>query len=102
MQGDQIQAYVAQQDGAGPFPGVVFVPHAPGFNEILFEYARRFAFHGFTAAVPNIFIRYGHGTPDDVVARMRTDGGVSDASVVADAHGTLAYLKALPTSNGKV
>jgi carboxymethylenebutenolidase len=102
MQGDEIQAYVAQQEGPGPFPGVVLIPHLPGFNEILFEYARRFAFHGFTTAVPNIFIRYGHSTPDDVIARMRGDGGIADDSVVADAHGTLRYLKALPTSNGKV
>jgi carboxymethylenebutenolidase len=102
MQGDEIQAYVAEQEGTGPFPGVVFIPHAPGFNEILFEYARRFAFHGFTTAVPNTFIRYGHSTPDDVVARMRGDGGVSDDSVIADAHGTLRYLKTLPSSNGKV
>jgi carboxymethylenebutenolidase len=100
--GEDIQAYVAQQEGAGPFPGVVFIPHAPGFNEILFEYARRFAFHGFTMAVPNIFIRYGHSTPDDVVARVRGDGGIADDSVVADAQGTLRYLKSLPTSNGKV
>src|SRR5689334_11097731 len=101
-QGDQIQAYVARPEGPGPYPGVVMIPHAPGFNEILFEYARRFAFHGFTAAVPNIFIRYGHGTPDDVVARVRGDGGMADDSVVADAQGTLRYLKSLPTSNGKV
>jgi carboxymethylenebutenolidase len=102
MQGDEIQAYVAEQEGPGPFPGVVLIPHLPGFDEILFEYARRFAFHGFTTAVPNIFIRFGHGTPDDVIARMRTDGGIADDSVVADAHGTLRYLKALPTSNGNV
>ena len=102
MMGDEIQGYVARPDGTGPFPGVVIIPHAPGFDEILFEYARRFAMHGFNTAVPNIYIRYGHGTPDDVAARVRGDGGVADDSVVADAHGALNYLKALPTSNGKV
>ena len=102
MMGDEIQGYVATPDGDGPFPGVVLIPHAPGFDEILFEYARRFAMHGFNTAVPNIYIRYGHGAPDDVAARVRGDGGIADDSVVADAHGALRYLKALPTSNGKV
>jgi len=102
MMGDEIQAYVAIPDGPGPFPGVVFIPHAPGFDEILFEYARRWAMHGFNAAVPNIFFRYGAGTADDVAARVRSDNGIADASVVADAHGALRFLNALPTSNGKV
>jgi len=102
MMGDEINAYLARQDGPGPYPGVVLIPHAGGFDEILFEYAGRFAMHGFTTIVPNIFARYGHGAPDDVTARARTDNGLGDDTVVADAHGALRYLNALPNSNGKV
>jgi carboxymethylenebutenolidase len=102
MAGDEINAYVAQPDGAGPFPGLVMMLHPFGFDEIYFEYARRFAMHGFNVIVPNLFFRYGHGTPDDVIARVRGDNGLADDSAVADAHGALRYLNALSTSNGKV
>ena len=100
--GDQINLYVAQPEGMGPFPGVVFVPHAGGWDEILREYARRLADHGFLAVVPNIFERLGHGTPDDVAARARGDGGLADATVIADAEAAMKWIKAQPSSNGKV
>jgi carboxymethylenebutenolidase len=100
--GDQISVYVAQPEGTGPFPGVLMVPHLGGWDEIYREYARRFADHGFIAVVPNIYERYGHGTPDDVAARARGDGGLADASVIADAEATMLWLKSQPVSNGKV
>ena len=31
--GEQISAYVARPMGAGPFPGVVLIHHAPGWDE---------------------------------------------------------------------
>lgn len=100
--GDQIGGYAAIPEGAGPRGGVVLIPHAPGFDEFYLEFARRFANHGFNAMVANIFERYGHGTPDDVAARARGDGGVSDESMVNDVRGAMMWLKALPSSNGKV
>jgi carboxymethylenebutenolidase len=100
--GDQIHAYIARPDGPGPYPGVVLVHHAPGWDEFYREFARRFAEHGFIAIVPNLYERYGHGTPDDVAARVRGDGGVADDQVVADAEAAMVWLKAQPTSNGKV
>ena len=100
--GDQIHAYIARPDGAGPYPGVVLLHHMPGWDEYYREFARRFAEHGFIAIVPNLYERYGHGTPDDVTARVRGDGGVSDDSVVGDAEASLAWVKAQPSSNGKV
>ncbi len=70
-QGDEINAYVARPDGAGPYPGIVITHHAPGFDEFTQEMARRFANHGFVTISPNLFFRYGHGTPDDVAAGAR-------------------------------
>jgi carboxymethylenebutenolidase len=52
--------------------------------------------------VPNLYERAGHGTPDDVAAIIRGAGGVPDDQVVADNDAALRWLKALPTSNGKV
>ena len=64
--GDLIGAYVARPAGDGPFPGLVLVHHAPGWDEFYLEFAHRFANHGFVAICPNLYFRYGHGTPDDV------------------------------------
>src|SRR5262245_21151288 len=85
--GDQIQAYTAIPQGSGPFPGVVMVPHAPGWDEFCREFVRRLADHGFMGITPNIFGRFGQGTPEEVVAKARDQGGVSDASVIGDAQG---------------
>jgi carboxymethylenebutenolidase len=100
--GDQIHAYVARPDGPGPYPGVVIVNHAPGWDEFTRETARRFADHGFLTIAPNLYERYGHGTPDDVAAAVRGDGGVADASVIADAEAAMKWVKSQPISNGKV
>ena len=100
--GTQISAYVAQPDGVGPYPGVVLIAHAPGWDEFYREFSRRFADHGFIAVAPNIFQRYGHGAPDDVAARARGDGGLADATVIADATAAMQWIKAQPSSNGKV
>jgi carboxymethylenebutenolidase len=100
--GDTIHAYIARPDGDGPYPGVVLVPHAPGWDEILREMSRRFAAHGFVAICPNIFERFGHGTPADVVAMVRAMGGISDDSVVADSEAAMQWIKAQPFSNGLV
>lgn len=100
--GDTIHAYVARPEGAGPFPGVVFVPHIGGWDEFGREFVRRLADHGFLAIMPNIFERYGQGTPEEVSGRARADGGLADASVIGDAEGAMKWLKAQPESNGKV
>jgi len=98
----QISAYVAQPAGTGPFPGVVLIAHAPGWDEFYREFSRRFADHGFIAVAPNIFERYGHGAPDDVSARARGDGGLADATVIGDAEAAMKWIKAQSSSNGKV
>jgi carboxymethylenebutenolidase len=100
--GDLIHAYVARPEGDGPFPGVVLVHHMPGWDELYQEFTRRFASHGYVAICPDLYCRFGHGTPDDVTATVRAQGGVADDSVVADCGAALKWLKSLPTSNGKV
>jgi carboxymethylenebutenolidase len=100
--GDLIHAYVARPEGPGPFPGVVLVHHLPGWDEIYQEFTRRFANHGYVAISPDLYCREGHGTPDDIAAKVRADGGVPDARVVADCDAAMRWLKSLPTSNGKV
>jgi carboxymethylenebutenolidase len=100
--GDQINAYVVRPAGDEPRPGIVAVHHLPGWDEFHREFSDRLARHGYTVICPNLYFRFGQGTPDDVAARARAEGGVSDDRVVGDCAAALAWLKALPTSNGKV
>jgi carboxymethylenebutenolidase len=100
--GDRIHAYTARPEGRGPFPGVVLVHHMPGWDEIYREFTRRFAQHGYNAICPDLYCRAGHGRPDEMSAKVRADGGVPDAQVVDDCAAAMAWLRALPTSSGKV
>ena len=43
---------------------------------------------------PDLYCRFGHGTPDDVAARVRSLGGVPDDSVVADCAAALQLAEA--------
>jgi carboxymethylenebutenolidase len=100
--GDEIHAYTARPEGTGRFPGVVLIHHMPGWDEIYREFTRRFAQHGYNAICPDLYCRAGHGKPDEVTAKVRADGGVADTQVAADLEAAMMWLKALPTSNGKV
>ncbi|TAK23112.1 MAG: dienelactone hydrolase family protein [Chloroflexota bacterium] len=100
--GDRIHAYVARPEGPGPFPGLVLVHHMPGWDEFYLEFTRRFAAHGYVAMCPDLYCRVGHGSPDDVAAAVRAQGGVADDAVVADLAAARDWVKSLPTSNGKV
>ncbi len=100
--GDLINAYFARPLGPGPFPGMVLIHHMPGWDEWYREATRKFAHHGFITISPNLYYRAGHGTPEDVAAKVRAEGGVPDDQVVGDMAGALNYLRAQPYSNGKV
>ena len=100
--GDQIHAYVARPEGNGPFGGVVLVHHMPGWDEFYQEMTRRFANHGYLAICPDLYCRVGHGTPDDIAAKVRAEGGVADDQVVADLSAAAKWIKSQPNSNGKV
>jgi len=100
--GDPVRTYYSRPLGKGPFPGVVLIAHAPGWDEFYREMTRRFSQHGYLAICPDIYCRFGCGTPDEVVAMARSKGGVPDDTVVGDITATMKFLKALPYSNGKV
>jgi carboxymethylenebutenolidase len=100
--GDFIHAYMARPLGGGPYPGMVLIHHLPGWDEWYREATRRFAHHGYVTISPNLYDREGHGTPEDVAAKVRAAGGVADDQVVGDAEGARRYLDALPYSTGKV
>jgi carboxymethylenebutenolidase len=74
----------------------------PGWDEWTCEVVRKFAHHGYAAIAPNLFVRYGPGSPDDVTARARPAGGASDAEVMGDVAGAMAFLRAQPDASGKI
>lgn len=100
--GDLIHAYFARPTGPGPFPGMVLLHHFPGWSDWYKEITRRFAAHGYAAICPDLYCRVDHGDADDIGARMMAEGGEPDEQVIADADGANAFLRTLPTSNGKV
>ena len=100
--GDTINAYFARPLGPGPFPGMVVIHHLPGWDEWYREATRKFAHHGYAAISPNLYFREGHGTAEDLGAKVRAAGGIPDDQIVGDVEGSLRYLRSLPSVNGKV
>ena len=100
--GDMIDAYVAQPDGQGPFPGVLVIHHMPGWDEWSTEVTRRFAHHGYLAICPNQHYRAGEGTLEEVVAKVREQGGINDERVIGDLQAGIDWLNGHAQSTGKV
>ena len=100
--GDFINAYMARPLGAGPFPAVVMVHHMPGWDEWYREATRKMAHHGYIAISPDLYHRAGHGSVDDVTAKVRASGGMPDDQVVADLAGAMNHVRSLSYCNGKV
>jgi carboxymethylenebutenolidase len=101
--GDEIEAYLATPEGGTSVGGVVVIHHMPGYDRESKEIVRRFAEMGYNAVCPNLYFREAPGaSPDDAAAAGRAAGGVPDERLVGDVAGATAYLRALPTSNGKV
>jgi len=99
--GKQIHAYLSRPLGGGPYPGIILIPHMPGWDEMNREVARRFTQHGYITICPDIYEQFGHGLPAEIAGKAREAGGVSDDSVMGDCEGALNYLTALPYSSGK-
>lgn len=100
--GDSVNAYFVRPMGEGPYPGIVLIHHMPGWDEFYRETARRFAQHGYVTICPNLYSRYGQGTPDDMAAKARGEGGVPDEHVIGDLSAAADYLRSLPYCNGKL
>jgi carboxymethylenebutenolidase len=100
--GDMIHAYYARPLGDGPFPGIVLIHHLPGWDEFYRETARRFAQHGYATICPNLYDRFGGGTPDEATAKARAEGGAQDDVVVGDCSAAAGFLRAQPNTTEKV
>jgi carboxymethylenebutenolidase len=101
--GDEIQAYSARALDEAPRGGVVVIHHAPGYDDTTKEIARRFAYEGYNAVVPNLYWRQAPGaSPAEAAKTALSGGGIADEQLVSDVSGAADYLKGLSNSNGKV
>lgn len=100
--GDLVDAYMARPLGPGPYPAILINHYMPLLDETTKEIARRFAVHNYIAIAPHLHHRIGPGTPDEIFAKVRADGGMDDTQVLGDMRGAIDYLRALPYSDGKV
>jgi carboxymethylenebutenolidase len=101
--GDEVEAYAAGPVDEESRGGVVVIHHMPGYDAATKEMVRRFAVHGYDAICVNLYSREAPGAdPDDAAAHVRAAGGVPDDRLVGDVAGAAEYLRALPSSNGKV
>ncbi len=99
--GGNLRAYWSRPLGAGPHPGLVLIPHMPGWDEYCREASRRFTQHGYSVLCPDIYRAYGTGNPAEVARKAMEAGGVPDASVMEDTASALSFLKRQDDSNGR-
>src|ERR1700722_3931487 len=98
--GDTIEASPPPPLDESPRGGVVVIHHLPGYDDSTKEIARRFAYHGYNAIMPNLYwLRAPGASPDFAAAAGRAVGGIPDEQLVAGVDGSIAYLKGLPNSN---
>jgi len=100
--GESINAFFAKPLGNGPHPAIVLVHHMPGWDEWYRQAAFKFALKGYLTIAPNLYFRFGHGTPEDVAAKARGEGGPADEQVVGDLEGAMKYLRGVSDPNVKV
>lgn len=100
--GSSVRAYYSRPLGAGPHPGIVLIPHMPGWDEFTREACRRFTQHGYSVLAPNLYEEFGHGTPSEVANRAREAGGVHDDTAMQQTASCLSFLKNQADANGKV
>ena len=97
-----LRSYYSRPLKSDPHPGLILIPHMPGWDELNREVARRFSEHGFAVVCPDIYQEFGVGAPFEVAMRAREAGGVADATVMDQTATALSFLLAQPESNGQV
>jgi len=98
-----MDAFLARPDGDSPFAAVVVYMAAPGVTDGLRGIVRRLASEGYCAVAPDLYHRFGERitfAPDERERMMETMRRLSDAMVMRDTEGVLAWLDAAPEAGG--
>ncbi len=99
-------AYVFHPDGTGPWSPIVLYMDAPGMREELRDMARRLATVGYHVTLPDLYYRVGDELGVDIRKHPLSDAdrksmfdlirGLSNAKVVEDTEGIIAWLDTQP------
>jgi carboxymethylenebutenolidase len=76
---EEVQAFLAEPDGKGPFPGVVVIQEWWGLNDWVKDQAKRLAGQGYVALAPDLY--RGKVTDDPQIARQLLMGLPADRAV---------------------
>ncbi|WP_375450121.1 dienelactone hydrolase family protein [uncultured Devosia sp.] len=96
-----MKGYLVTPKTSGPFGTVVVIHENRGLNAHIKDVARRVALEGFVALAPDFLSDQG-GTPANEDDARALFGTLTPADVTADGVASMAYLKTLPSANGKV
>jgi carboxymethylenebutenolidase len=67
------RAFTFKPEGAGPWPGVIFLMDAPAIRPALFDMCERLAGHGYFVLLPDLFWRAGPYAPINVAEAFKTE-----------------------------
>lgn len=98
----QLDAYVAQPNQAGVFPGVIVIQEIFGVNAHIRDVTERFARLGYVAIAPAIYQRQAPGfeagyTAEDVKIGREYKNNTKASELLNDIGATVNYLQSLPT-----
>jgi carboxymethylenebutenolidase len=97
----EMKGYLVTPREPGPFPAVIVVHENRGLNAHTRDVARRMALEGFVALAPDYLSDLG-GTPTDEEAARALFAELTPPDVNANGIATIAFLKTVPKSTGKV
>ena len=97
----EMSGYLAVPKEGGPFPAVIVVHENRGLVPHIKDVTRRMALEGFVALAPDFLSDLG-GTPADEEAARPLFQQLTPQDVTANGFATIAYLRTLPQSTGKV
>ncbi len=93
VEGSPMWCHIHTPVGAGPFPGVVVVMHAPGVDAFIQDICERLALEGYVAIAPDLYHRETEEqAKDDPITRM---GRLRDAEIAQDINAALDHLRSL-------
>jgi carboxymethylenebutenolidase len=96
-----LKGYLAEPKAGGRLPTVIVIHENRGLNPHIKDVTRRVATDGFIALGLDYLSPMG-GTPEDEEKGREMIGKLTPADIAAYGKAAIAYLKALPSGNGKV
>lgn len=86
--GADMELYGCRPHGAGPFPGVVVIQHAPGVDVFICAMVDRLAEAGYAVVAPDLYHRLDKGI--EYMKRMKL---LKDREIIEDVNAAVGYLQ---------